>query len=88
MSHASNKDLTNRLKRAHGHLAKITAMVAEDRDALDIAQQLQAVISALENAKTFLVAHHIEHHLEETMGTLSPETRDNLARLTTLAKYL
>lgn len=88
MSHASNKDLTNRLKRAHGHLAKITQMVGEDRDALDIAQQLQAVISALENAKTFLVAHHIEHHLVETVGPLNEETRGQLSRLTTLAKYL
>lgn len=88
MSHATNKDLTNRLNRAHGHLARITGMVGEDRDALEIAQQLQAVISALENAKTFLVAHHIEHHLEEQMGPLSDEARANLGRLTTLAKYL
>ncbi|MDE1918732.1 MAG: metal-sensing transcriptional repressor [Sphingomonadales bacterium] len=88
MSHATDKDLINRLRRANGHLAKIIAMIAEDRSALDIAQQLQAVIAALDKAKTNLVAHHIEHHLTETLGELTPEARETLGRLTEIAKYL
>ena len=88
MSHATNRELKNRLKRAHGHLAKIVTMVEDNRDALETAQQLQAVVSALEKAKTFLVTHHIEHHLEETVGPLSDEAREKLGRLTDLAKYL
>lgn len=88
MSHASDKQLQNRLKRAQGHLAKIVAMVGDNRDALEIAQQLQAVVSALDKAKTFLVTHHIEHHLEETVGPLPDHTRAKLGRLTELAKYL
>ncbi len=88
MSHAQNPDLLNRLKRAQGHLAKIIDMIETERDGLEIAQQLQAVISALDKAKTVLVTDHIENHLEEVVGPLSREARDKLARLTDLAKYL
>ena len=88
MSHATDKDLINRLKRANGHLAKIIAMIAENRSALDTAQQLQAVVAALEKAKTALVTHHIEHHLTETLGELTPETKATLDQLSELAKYL
>lgn len=88
MSHADNLDLINRLKRANGHLSTIVKMVEEDRDALDVAQQLQAVISALEKAKILLVTDHIEHHIEDVVGPLSKESRDKLGRLADLAKYL
>ncbi len=88
MSNTTDKDLMNRLKRAHGHLATIIKMIEEDRNGLDIAQQMQAVISALEGAKTALVTDHIEHHLEEVVGPLTRETRDKLAELGKLAKYL
>jgi DNA-binding FrmR family transcriptional regulator len=88
VSHAHNTDLTNRLKRAHGHLAKIITMIEEGRDGLETAQQLQAVVSALDKAKTVLVTDHIEHHLEDVVGPLSREAREKLSRLTDLAKYL
>ncbi|RVU03318.1 nickel resistance protein [Novosphingobium umbonatum] len=88
MSHTTDKDLINRLRRANGHLAKIVTMIEDDRSALDVAQQLQAVIAALDKAKTHLVAHHIEHHLTETLGDLTPEARETLGRLTEIAKYL
>lgn len=88
MSHAHNNDLMNRLKRAQGHLATIITMVEGNRDGLETAQQLQAVISALEKAKTLLVTDHIEHHLEDVVGPLSREARAKLAKLSDLAKYL
>ncbi len=88
MSHAHNPDLMNRLKRASGHLATILRMVEENRDGLDTAQQLQAVISALDKAKALLVQDHIEHHLEDIVGPLSREAREKLGRLSDLAKYL
>ncbi len=88
MSHAANPDLLNRLKRAQGHLAKIIAMVAEGRDGLEIAQQMQAVVSALDKTKTLLVTDHIEHHLEEVVGPIPREAREKLAKLGDLAKYL
>ncbi|MBB3862051.1 hypothetical protein NreA [Novosphingobium hassiacum] len=88
MSHACNRELLNRLKRAQGHLAKILTMIGEGRDGLETAQQLQAVVNALDKAKSLLVADHIEHHLEEVVGPLSVEARQQLSRLTDLAKYL
>lgn len=88
MSHAASPDLLNRLRRAHGHLAKIMDMIEQGREGLEIAQQMQAVVSALEVAKTLLVADHIEHHLETIVGPLSREARDELGRLSKLAKYL
>lgn len=88
MSHATDKALVNRLRRANGHLASIAAMVEENRSALEIAQQLQAVIAALDKAKTVLVSHHIEHHLEEAVGELTPEARQMLSQLSELARFL
>jgi hypothetical protein NreA len=88
MSHAANPDLLNRLKRAQGHLAKIVAMVADGQDGLAIAQQMQAVVAALDKTKTLLVQDHIEHHLEGLAGPLPKATRDELAKLGELAKYL
>jgi DNA-binding FrmR family transcriptional regulator len=88
MSHAADPELLNRLRRAHGHLAKIIRMVDEGREGLDIAQQMQAVVAALEKAKTVLVIDHIEHHLEAAVGPLSKDARDELARLAALARYL
>jgi DNA-binding FrmR family transcriptional regulator len=88
VTHTHDTELINRLKRANGHLATIVKMIEEDRDALDIAQQLQAVVGALDKARSTLVAHHIEHHLEDAVGPLSKEAREKLARLSSLAKYL
>ena len=88
MSHATDKQLTNRLRRAHGHLATIITMIESNRDGLEIAQQMQAVVAALEKAKTVLITDHIQHHLEEAVGPLSDETRRKLAHLGDLAKLL
>lgn len=88
MSHGKNPDLLNRLKRAQGHLATIIKMIEDERDGLETAQQLLAVINALDKAKTLLVTDHIEHHLEDVVGPLSREAREKLGRLTDLAKYL
>ena len=88
MSHAANPDLLNRLKRAQGHLGKIIEMLAEGRDGLDIAQQMQAVVAALDKAKTLIVTDHIEHHLEDLIGPLPGALRSDLAKLGALAKYL
>ena len=88
MSHASNPDLINRLRRANGHLAGIIKMVEEGEDGLKIAQQMAAVVSALDKAKTLIVTDHIEHHLEELIGPLPGALRTDLAKLGELAKYL
>lgn len=88
MSHAANPDLLNRLRRAHGHLAGIVKMIEDGDDGLKIAQQMQAVVSALDKAKTLIVTDHIEHHLEDLIGPLPGAARADLAKLGELAKYL
>jgi DNA-binding FrmR family transcriptional regulator len=88
MSHAANPDLINRLRRANGHLAGIITMIEEGEDGLKIAQQMQAVVSALDKAKTLIVTDHIEHHLEELIGPLPGNVRSDLAKLGEFAKYL
>ena len=88
MSHAASPDLLNRLKRAQGHLAKIIDMVSEGQDGLAIAQQMQAVVSALDKTKTLIVTDHIEHHLEDLIGPLPSAVRAELAKLGEFAKYL
>jgi DNA-binding FrmR family transcriptional regulator len=88
MSHAANPDLLNRLRRANGHLASIITMVEDGSDGLKIAQQMQAVVAALEKTKTLIVTDHIEHHLEALVGPLPSTVRADLAKLGALAKYL
>jgi DNA-binding FrmR family transcriptional regulator len=88
LSHATDKHLLNRLRRANGHLTTIIGMIEANRDGMEIAQQMQAVIGALENAKGVLIRDHIEHHLEEIVGPLPAETREKLAKLSDLAKFL
>jgi uncharacterized protein len=82
------RDLHTRLDAASVHLAKIIEMVAEGRDGLQIAQQMQAVVAAIDKTKTLLVTDHIEHHLEDVIGPLPQVVRGELAKLSELAKYL
>ncbi len=87
MGHASNTDILKRLRRAEGHLATVVRMVAENRDGLAIAQQMQAVIKALEKTKQMLILDHIDHHLGET-GPLPPEVQQKIAEFREITKYL
>jgi len=65
--HTTHPEIIKRLKRAQGHLKGVVAMLEEDRECLDIAQQLQAVESAIVNAKKTLIRDHIDHCLEAAM---------------------
>lgn len=77
MHHQSHPDIVNRLKRAGGHLNKIVEMIEADRPCLEVAQQMQAVYSAIGKAKTIFVHDHIE-------GCLGANTKVNPARLKAL----
>lgn len=88
MSHAGNPDILKRLARARGHLTSVVTMVEEGRDALAVAQQMQAVIKALEKAKQELILHHIDHHLVEASEALPQDVRDRLAEFREISKYL
>lgn len=88
MEHASHPDIVKRLKRAHGHLAGVIAMIEEGRPCLDIAQQLQAVESAVTNAKRALIHDHMEHCLSEGVDGGGRAAREALAEFKAIAKYL
>ncbi len=88
MSHANNPKILDRIRRAQGHLNSVLRMVEEGRDGVVIAQQMTAVIQALEKAKGALILDHIEHHLEEIVGPLPREARAKVAELSELARYL
>lgn len=62
-AHESHPQIMARLKRAHGHLAKVIAMLEEHAPCSDVAQQLFAVEKAVTNAKRALIHDHIEHCL-------------------------
>lgn len=88
MQHASHPDVLKRLKRAHGHLASVIAMIEDGRPCLDLAQQLHAVESALTNAKRELIHDHIEHCLGDGVGEGGMTSRSALSEFKQLAKYL
>jgi DNA-binding FrmR family transcriptional regulator len=88
MSHANNPDLLKRLRRAQGHLSTVLRMVEEGRDGLVVAQQMQAVIRALDKAKQILILDHIDHHLGEAAGPLPQEVQQKIAEFREITKYL
>ena len=61
MHHSDHPEIIKRLKRADGHLQKIIEMIEQGRPCPQVAQQLQAVESAIENAKKALIHDHISH---------------------------
>ncbi|HEV7257319.1 MAG TPA: metal-sensing transcriptional repressor [Bosea sp. (in: a-proteobacteria)] len=86
--HASHPDIAKRLKRADGHLRKVIEMIETGRDCLDIAQQLQAVESAIVGAKKTLIQDHLDHCLEHAAGTMSREQRQSIDAFKAITKYL
>ena len=86
--HQSHPDIIKRLKRAEGHLKSILTMLEEDRGCLEVAQQLQAVESAIANAKKALVHDHIDHCLERAVNAGSRSAGDAVKEFKEITKYL
>ena len=56
---------------------------------MELAQQLQAVEKAIDNAKKALIHDHIDHCLLETVGDDgTPKTKKLIAEFRDVAKYL
>ncbi|WP_289152179.1 metal-sensing transcriptional repressor [uncultured Salipiger sp.] len=79
--HASHPRIVSRLKRAEGHLRSVSAMIEEGRPCLEVAQQLQAVESAIRNAKQALIHDHMDHCLDA-------EVDHDRAELKAISRYL
>ena len=87
-THASHPEITKRLKRAEGHLKSIITMLEGGRNCLEIAQQLQAVESAVGNAKKTLVHDHIDHCLEQAVRNDPQSADDTIREFKAITKYL
>lgn len=81
--HESHPAIAKRLKRAHGHLASVIAMLEDGRPCVELAQQLQAVESAIASAKKALIHDHISHCLAG-----GHEEVDVVEEFKAIAKYL
>ena len=86
--HASHPEIVKRLKRAEGHLRSIVAMLEAGRECLEVAQQLQAVESAITNAKKTLVHDHIDHCLEHMASKPGASPRETIREFKAITKYL
>ena len=86
--HTSHPDIVKRLRRAEGHLGSVIAMIEEGRACLEIAQQLQAVESAIGNAKKTLVHDHIDHCLEHAVQGGSQSAAETIREFKAITKYL
>ncbi len=87
-AHTSHPEIIKRLKRAEGHLKGIITMLEAERGCLDIAQQLQAVESAIGNAKKALVHDHIGHCLAEAVRAGTQNADDTIREFKAITKYL
>jgi len=88
MPHNSHPAIVKRLKRADGHLRMIISMIEEGRPCVELAQQLQAVENAIDNAKKALIHDHIDHCLERSVRAPVGKGRSALREVKAIAKYL
>jgi DNA-binding FrmR family transcriptional regulator len=88
MPHHMHPDIVKRLKRAGGHLRMIIDMFDEGRPCLELAQQLQAIENAIDNAKKALIHEHIAHCLDRSVAPPGRKRRAALKEFREITKYL
>ncbi|MBX6741101.1 MAG: metal-sensing transcriptional repressor [Acetobacteraceae bacterium] len=86
--HRSHPEIVKRLRRSEGHLRGIVEMIEAGRPCADIAQQLQAVESAIREAKRVLIQDHVDHCLDAALGASGREQRERLDEFKRITKYL
>ncbi len=86
--HKTHSAITKRLKRAQGHLRSVITMLEDQRECLEIAQQLHAVESAIASAKKVLIHDHIDHCLEHTVGGKAADSHHAIHEFKEITKYL
>jgi DNA-binding FrmR family transcriptional regulator len=89
MQHQNHPKIVRRLRRAEGHLQTIIGMIEGGRPCLELAQQLQAIENAIDNAKKALIHDHIDHCLGLSLRAPDPKGKAAALReLRTITKYL
>ena len=88
MTYDNYSVIIRRLKRADGHLQTIIEMIEQGRPCMQIAQQLQAVASAIDKAKMALIYDHIAQSIERPSKAAGAAGRAPLKDFKLIAKYL
>ena len=86
--HDTHPEIVKRLRRAEGHLRSVIAMIEVGKPCLDLAQQLHAVEKAIVNAKRTLIQDHLDHCLEDAVGSLARDQRRSIDEFKAITKYL
>ncbi|WP_019674038.1 metal-sensing transcriptional repressor [Psychrobacter lutiphocae] len=86
--HATHPAVIKRLKIANGHLSSTIEMLVEGRTCLDVAQQLQAVENAIRQAKKVLIQDHLDHCLEDLLGTVDQDQQHSINEFKEITRYL
>ena len=87
-THASHPAIIKRLRRATGHLSSTIQMLEQGRACLEVAQQLQAVEKAIQQAKKALIQDHLDHCFENLIGPLGAGQRHSLDEFREITRYL
>lgn len=86
--HDTHPEIVKRLRRAEGHLRSVITMIEDGKPCLDLAQQLHAVEKAIANAKRTLIQDHLDHCLEDAVGSLARDQRRSIDEFKAITKYL
>ena len=75
-------DVLSRLRRAHGQLGGVMAMIEQGRDCKDVVTQLAAVSRALDRAGFKIIASGMRQCItDKESGTQPPLTESELEKL-------
>jgi len=89
MQHQNHPNIVRRLRRAEGHLETIIGMIEKGRPCPELAQQLQAIENAIDNAKKALIHDHIDHCLGLSIRASNRRRKAAALReFQTISKYL
>ena len=86
--HPSHPEVLRRLRRAAGHLDSVIGMIEQERSCADVGQQMQAVISALVNARKMFIQDHIEHCIQAGFEEEDADVPTLIDELKKVSKYL
>lgn len=87
-THTTHPAIIKRLRKASGHLSSTIEMMAQGRTCLDVAQQLQAVEKAIQQAKKTLIQNHLDHCLDDLVGPLDVGQRHSMDEFREITRYL
>ena len=63
-------------------------MIEEGRSCLELAQQLQAIENAIDNAKKALIHDHISSCIDQSLNEPGPKRKAALREFRAITKYL